>query len=196
MTEVTIRREWPSVYIAGPDLFHRPSWPAHVDLVNAVCTRHRLAPIFPAPPNGITGAGVTRYGSREEGQAIFRACLKHIDAADMLLANLTPFRGSEPDSGTVFEMATAIASGKIVVGFINSAQSDDELCVTIADDGALLDQHGCTIERFGLPINLMPAYGATALVHRIDGTALELAIETLRAKWDERTATTPRTEQV
>ena len=105
----------------------------------------------------------------------------------MVLANLTPFRGTEPDSGTVFEMATAIAHGKIVVGYINSTQIDGEMWVTIDDDGAILDENGCAIERFGLPINLMPAYGATALVCRNDGTALELAIETLRAKWDKRT---------
>lgn len=187
MTDRYARCGWPTVYVAGPDLFHRRTWPAHVDRVSAACAQHNLSPIFPAPPERIAGAGITRYGSREEGQAIFRTCIKLVDTADMILANLTPFRGAEPDSGTVFEMATAIASRKIAVGYIDGTRLNDELWATIDDDGALLDENGCTIERFGMPINLMPAYGATALVCRNDGTALELAIETLRAKWDKRT---------
>jgi len=50
-----------------------------------------------------------------------------IDAADMVIANLNPFRGNiEPDSGTVWEVGYAIGRGKPVVGYLASSETMQE----------------------------------------------------------------------
>ena len=56
-------------------------------------------------------------------EGIYRANIGLIAEADALLANLNPFRGSEPDSGTVFEIGYAIALGKRVVGYLEDART-------------------------------------------------------------------------
>ena len=38
-----------------------------------------------------------------------------------MLANLEPFRGSEPDSGTAFEVGYALALGKPVYAYLSDA---------------------------------------------------------------------------
>ncbi len=48
---------------------------------------------------------------------IFAGNCKLIDEADIVIANLNPFRGKEPDSGTCFEVGYAYAKGKTVYGY-------------------------------------------------------------------------------
>lgn len=42
-----------------------------------------------------------------------------IEQCDIVLANVEPFRGTEPDSGTVYEIGYAVASRKIVYTYNN-----------------------------------------------------------------------------
>ena len=73
-----------------------------------------------------------------------------------MLANLNPFRGSEPDSGTVFEVGYAIALGKRVVGYLEDARSQTEkLAGGDRCKGRIVDHNGFSIEDFGLSVNLM-----------------------------------------
>ena len=73
-----------------------------------------------------------------------------------MLANLNPFRGSEPDSGTVFEIGYAIALGKRVVGYLEDARSQTEkFAGSDRSKGRIVDHNGFSIENFGLPVNLM-----------------------------------------
>lgn len=44
-----------------------------------------------------------------------RQNIRHIEAADIVMANVQDFRGHEPDSGTVFEIGYAIGRGKAVL---------------------------------------------------------------------------------
>lgn len=46
-----------------------------------------------------------------------------IRKAQMVVANLNPFRGTEPDSGTVFELGYGFALGKKVWGYVSSSES-------------------------------------------------------------------------
>lgn len=74
------------------------------------------------------------------------------------MANLNPFRGAEPDSGTVFEVGYAIALGKPVWGYLDDARPIAlRTAHTAHPDGRLLDEHGQQVEDFGLPLNLMLA---------------------------------------
>jgi nucleoside 2-deoxyribosyltransferase len=79
--------------------------------------------------------------------------LEAVRKADGVIANLTPFRGSEPDSGTVTECAIAYAWGKPVIGYFSGpalpVPKDADA------DGRVLAEGGGWIEQFGLSHNLM-----------------------------------------
>ena len=173
----------PTVYIAGPDLFFRETWPAHVARVESLCAPLGLTPIFPVPAAPITGPGVTKDGDRHRALAVYQSCLDTLSGADMVIANFTPFRGDEPDSGTVFEAATAVAQGKIVVAYTNRPGPERVMPpYSVAPDGAWLDDHGAVIERFGLPLNLMPACGVNDLI-TIDDAPDPLVAALHQLKW-------------
>jgi len=83
-----------------------------------------------------------------------------INSCDGILANLNTFRGSEPDSGTVFEVGYGYGIGKKIVGYTSS----NDLYRTVTSNGyqnndILYISNGkfgrCNIEDFGLPLNLM-----------------------------------------
>lgn len=76
-----------------------------------------------------------------------------IDQADIVIANLNPFRGAEPDSGTCFEVGYAFAKGKAVYGYLSDAR-------TMREKLGAQDADGFSVEDFGLPVNLMLAKGA------------------------------------
>lgn len=190
--------ENPRVYIAGPDLFFRKTWPAHCAAVTALCADLGLTPVFPVPPVPLAGPGITAEARPEDARPIYQACLKEVAECDAILANLSPFRGSEPDSGTVWEAATGKALGKIVVGYTTDP---DPIPTTppftrTASDGAWVDnahpdaEKAAAIERFQLPMNLMPACGVDRVLSFADGPdPLRQALQTLR---DLLQHTTPR----
>lgn len=76
-----------------------------------------------------------------------------IDQADIVIANLNPFRGAEPDSGTCFEVGYAVAKGKTVYGYLSDMR-------TMREKLGSQDENGFSVENFGLPVNLMLAKGA------------------------------------
>jgi nucleoside 2-deoxyribosyltransferase len=83
-------------------------------------------------------------------------------SADLLIANLTPFRGVAMDSGTAFEVGYMRARGKPVLGYIN-ALGDYRVRAEAyrrAGSGAAwgdCDGPDVAIEDFGLSENLMIA---------------------------------------
>ena len=83
--------------------------------------------------------------------------IEMIKNADCILANLSPFRGFEPDSGTVFEVGFAFALGKIVVGYSSDTRPMIERLreYQSLDDEQMTDDDGLMVENFGLPNNLM-----------------------------------------
>lgn len=164
----------PKIYIAGPDVF-RLDWPEFARQVMAVCEQHGVTPIFPIPDDenmdqpGLEG--VVTQGSPEMAQEIMLECISSIHSADAIIANLTPFRGDEPDSGTVFEVATAYTLGKPVVGYTtdNRTIMERHPDAPVTDAGGRVDRQGCLIEHFGLPCNLMVAQACTVMVNDVAG---------------------------
>lgn len=136
------------VYFAGPDVFSR-SYGAFKTMVVADCVELGLEPLFPG--DEVTGT---------DPAAIFRDNLALIDRADVVVANLNPFRGTEPDSGTVFELGYAYARGKRLFGYVEIEETTVDRLERI--DGPttrygsdVLDRQGNKVESFGLPMNLM-----------------------------------------
>ena len=141
------------LYLAGPDVF-LPNAAAHGEALKKVCLAHGYEGLFPldnqvppAPP-------------AEMAAAIRKANVELIRRADGVIANLSPFRGPEPDSGTVWETGFAQGLGKPVVAWSSDRRSLKERTVAMLGlpDGAERDREGLAIEDFGLSHNLMFAH--------------------------------------
>ncbi len=135
------------IYLAGPDVF-RPDALAWAERARAQLAAAGHQALVPLDNEETTAAG------------IFRANVELIAQADVLLANLNPFRGCEPDSGTCFEVGYALALGKRVVGYLADGRPQrDKLAAhyggLASRDGRPVDPQGMAIEDFALPLNLM-----------------------------------------
>ncbi|MGC3173883.1 nucleoside 2-deoxyribosyltransferase, partial [Pseudomonas aeruginosa] len=65
---------------------------------------------------------------------IYRANVRQIERADCELANLEPFRCSEPDSRTAFEVGYALALGKPVYAYHSDAGAYAERLAPMAPE--------------------------------------------------------------
>ncbi len=141
-----------SIYLAGPDVF-RPAAGAYGERLKAACRKHGFEGLYPldnAVPGGLSKGDTAAW--------ICQANLALIRRADIVMANLNPFRGAEPDSGTVFEVGYTTALGKPVWGYADDIRAIAQRVVhTMLPDGRLVDDQGLQVEDFGLPLNLMLA---------------------------------------
>jgi nucleoside 2-deoxyribosyltransferase len=77
-----------------------------------------------------------------------------MEACDIIIANLTPFRGPSADAGTLIEVGWFLGRGRPIFGYSNSAASfaaRNRLHVAAMPDAV----PGVAVEGFGLPDNLM-----------------------------------------
>lgn len=138
------------IYLAGPDVF-RPDALAWAESARTLLVEYGYQALIPLDNEETTAEG------------IFKANLALISEADLIIANLNPFRGCEPDSGTAFEVGCAIALGKRVIAYMNDTRTQIEKLgehyggALARKDGRVVDPEGKAIEDFGLPINLMLA---------------------------------------
>lgn len=131
------------VYVAGPDVFLQDvqTWAA---TARSLCAQRGLQALLPLD------------GVETTAQGIYAANCQLLAAADAVVANLNPFRGShEPDSGTCVEIGMALALGKPVVGYMQDTRPLIARVATSWVDGKGLDDQGMVVEGFGLPVNLM-----------------------------------------
>ncbi|MDA8257459.1 MAG: nucleoside 2-deoxyribosyltransferase [Betaproteobacteria bacterium] len=135
------------LYLAGPDVF-RPDAAAWAGQVRELCLAAGHQALIPLEGDGPATAA-----------AIYRSNLRQIAAADAMLANLNPFRGAEPDSGTCVEIGYALALGKPVIGYADDLRPLRERLRASGPgaDGRWRDAAGHVVEDFGLPFNLMLA---------------------------------------
>jgi nucleoside 2-deoxyribosyltransferase len=143
----------PRIYLAGPDVF-RLDAAEHMQRLVLACEGLGLEALPPSdgmPP--ITAIG-------KEAQYIFDTNMARLSVADGVIANLEPFRGTEPDSGTVFEVGAAVAMGLPVVAYGVSrtyAERVQRLMRVVRTNGVLRDPKNYVVEDFDLPLNLMLA---------------------------------------
>ncbi len=132
------------LYIAGPDVF-RPDAAEWAETVRSLCRGKGHEALIPLD------------GSQTRADDIYRSNLSLIGDADAVLANLNPFRGTEPDSGTCVEIGYALALGKPVIGYADTlAPMRDRLSAQgPGSDGRYRDGQGWIVEDFGLSLNLM-----------------------------------------
>ncbi len=139
------------IYLAGPDVFE-PDALAQGKYLKSLCLKYGFEGLFPLD-NSIECDG-TPY---DIAKAIREANIALIEECDVVLANLNPFRGLEPDSGTVYEVGYAMALGKRVIGYADDRRTMIERIRDVQQLSA--DATHCkdakVMEDFGLSHNLM-----------------------------------------
>jgi nucleoside 2-deoxyribosyltransferase len=141
-------------YLAGPDVFH-PAMPALASGKRDLCAGYGLQGCFPLD----NATDLTGLSGRDAALAIYRANIRLIESCDMLIANLTPFRGISADPGTVFELGYMSALGRPVAGYTLAPDSylDRARAAGWLTAEAFHDSDGQQVEDFGLGDNLMLA---------------------------------------
>ena len=146
------------IYLAGPDVF-LPDATEIGRRKAEICARHGMSGLYPLD-------NVVDLSAGDASLAIFKGNEAMMDAADAIIANLTPFRGPSADAGTVYELGYAAGRGKFCLAYSNDPTPyRDRVArrcdVTISADGRLIDPEGLTVEDFGWPDNLM-------MIHALD----------------------------
>ena len=148
----------PRVYLAGPEVF-LPEPIAAGAAKKALCERYGLVGVYPLD----LALQLDGLDKAEASRRIFLACEALMRSCDLLIANLTPFRGASADVGTAYEMGYARALGKPVFAYTNTPldyRRRAEMVRAAAHlpfDG---DFAAMEIEDFGLADNLMLAVAA------------------------------------
>ncbi|MBI5129325.1 MAG: nucleoside 2-deoxyribosyltransferase [Rhodopseudomonas palustris] len=139
------------VYLAGPDVF----LPDALEIGRrkaGLCARYGLTGLFPLD-------NAVALAAHDASLQIFRGNQAMMDAADAIIANLTPFRGPSADAGTVYELGYMAGRGKLVLGYSNDPANYVDRTrrfETITErDSLLIGADGLAVEDFGLPDNLM-----------------------------------------
>jgi nucleoside 2-deoxyribosyltransferase len=146
------------IYLAGPDVF----LPDALDIGKrkaAICARHGMRGLYPLD-------NAVDLTASDASLEIFKGNEAMMDAADAVIANLTPLRGPGADAGTVYELGYMAGRGKFCLAYSNDPTAYAERVarfdsVTKSADGRLTDSNGLTVEDFGWPDNLM-------MIHALD----------------------------
>ncbi len=138
-----------SIYIAGPDVFASDDLEMGKVKVE-ICEKYGFNGLYPSfllPEDLFSG----KYGPDYVGEVVNDRCLSGIKKAEIILGNMTPFRGREMDSGTAFEMGYAKALDKIIYGYsmdnrtyIERMQQDE--------GGVIIDARGTSRDKAGYAI--------------------------------------------
>jgi nucleoside 2-deoxyribosyltransferase len=144
------------VYLAGPDVFLRNAVEMGVRK-KALCTKYGFEGTFPID----TELNIKGLSLREAGFCISASNEALIKSCDLIIANITPFRGPSADVGTAFEMGFARAIGLPVFAYSNVSLPFVErtkrfLKLEAKDiEGKFRDSHDMAIEEWGFTDNLM-----------------------------------------
>ena len=98
------------IYLAGFDVF-APDARQRGAKMKMMCAEKGFAGLYPFD------------NEADNAQDIFAGNCGLIDQADIVIANLNPFRGAEPDSGTCFEVGYAHAKGKQIYGYVSDGRA-------------------------------------------------------------------------
>jgi len=137
-------------YLAGPDVF-LPNAVAHAQAKVEICARYGITG---RPPLNDEFEALAALPADQAWRGIFKKDLEMMEACDIIIANLTPFRGASADSGTLIEVGWFLGRSKPVFGYSNTAtlfSARSHALVAAVPDPI----PGLLVEGFGLPDNLM-----------------------------------------
>ncbi|WP_297492930.1 nucleoside 2-deoxyribosyltransferase [Acidocella sp.] len=135
-------------YLAGPDVF-LPHAAAQAEAKIALCAKYGLTGIAPFNPDLDLSLPPARLWRR-----IFADDVRMMRDCDIIIANLTPFRGASADAGTLVELGWFLGMARPAYGYSNSAEG---FATRTRAHRALVPDPmaGLEIEDFGLADNLM-----------------------------------------
>lgn len=146
------------VYLAGPDVF----LPNAVEIGKAkkrICAQYGFEGVYPldAPFNVLFDLD----SPVDMAHTTFDLMVELMDSCDLVIANLTPFRGPSTDIGTAVEIGYMYGCGKPVFGYTN----------VVKDYAERVEPDDFFVESFGLVDNLMvegPVYRSSTVVVRVN----------------------------
>jgi nucleoside 2-deoxyribosyltransferase len=134
-------------FLAGPDVF-LPNAAANASAKIAICRGYGIHGIAPLDDASAT------LPADQAWRRIYRNDIEMMRECDIIIANLTPFRGASADAGTLIELGWFLGQGKPVFGYSNSAELFQAR--SLAYRAAIPDPIAeLTVEGFGLADNLM-----------------------------------------
>ena len=104
------------IYLAGPEVF-LPDARAIGEEKARLCAAAGFEGIFPLD----AALDLTGLSKLDQATRIYRADVGIMRRCDLMIGNLTPFRGVSMDSGTAFEAGFMRALGRPVLGYTNTA---------------------------------------------------------------------------
>lgn len=155
MARLDVEKKRPRIYLAGPEVF----LPDAEDIgrrKSTLADAMGFEGVFPLDAS-LDLSGLTKL---EQARRISNANEALMRNCDLLIANLTPFRGASMDSGTAFEVGFMRALGRPVFGYTNATADYDLRAKAWRTKGIPdgdFDGPDVDIEDFGLAENLMIA---------------------------------------
>jgi len=139
-------------YLAGPDVF-MPNAVEHARCKIEICAKYGITGLAPLNQDAEPASG---QGADIKWTDIFHKDIEMMEASDIIIANLTPFRGASADAGTLVEIGWFLGRDKPIFGYSNSARLFDQRS---QDQTSVIPDPMCgiAVEGFDLPDNLMIA---------------------------------------
>lgn len=143
----------PRIYLAGPEVF-LPDALAAGRRKQALCDAYGFEGVFPLD-TALDLAGLEKF---ESARRISLANEELMRGCQLLIANVTPFRGVSMDAGTAFEVGFMRALGRPVLGYTNTPLDLRRRSEMMRAGQQLpfdCDAGGIAVEDFDLAENLM-----------------------------------------
>ena len=150
----------PKAYLAGTEIFY-PNTLETQEKYHKLCEKYGIIGYYPSDPPPVDEFKdyVAKDDSPHEMELqCFIHDANHIRRSDIIIANLNPYRGEEPDSGTAVECGIAYGLGLRCFAFLDDARPRVERFKGVKktrEDGTVTDKDGRSIEDFNRPLNLM-----------------------------------------
>jgi nucleoside 2-deoxyribosyltransferase len=172
------------VYLAGPDVFHSDAKERMYEM-KADLKKVGLKGLSPLDNEIKTGY---MDSPAVVSIAIYQGNINQLDEADIVIANIEPFRGPNMDPGTAFEIGYAVAKGLAVYAYTPHAkvpmvervdcgmaeQSFEEYGQVTEE---YRDENGMTVENFGGTENLMIMNGCRGVYQTFEAAVLAALLD-------------------
>lgn len=163
-------------YLAGPGIFRKDATERYAAF-QAICLNYgiiALSPLDNQYPEAET--------PREKAHAIFRADRAQMDACDIVIADMSEFRGPSMDVGTAFEIGYCYAQGKTIYGYSSNL---DPYTTKVHHHGIDPEANNETIEDFGLTDNLMVIFSVKEIHSTFKEAVMAACVDILHGMFVE-----------
>lgn len=170
--------EGEKIYIAGPECFYSRG----KEMLASMRKKAESYGFGVTLPND-NPLDMSSQDLREHAKSIFKDLQADMNETTIIIADLEAYRGSEADSGTIFEIGMAYAKGALCYGYTRDKRSlackDQKyyLC-----KGRVLDEHGKEAPYKELPFSPC-VVGATKIMEGDFDVCLKVVMSDLEERW-------------